>query len=504
MRRTLPIAALGAVVALMSHSAASQAGLIGYWPLDGDYLDATGNGNDGATVGSPAFDANVPPAIGAGSSVLLGGPIFDTDGTTLLGGDAVDVGNDASLNFGTGDWTISAWVYTTGHLNATDNEKGTVFGNGGDTGGGKRYAVIVSESVAGVPTVIVDDDVNKYTQNATSVVNDGVWRHVTALRDGTRINIYVDGIREGSNDFGNASYDLSGTVQYDAYIGAVTAHNNGIPYLYKYFKGNIDDVALYDERLQGNQIAYLAGGGSPTSLPAGIPGSDLLPPPPGPYGPAPGPVVLAVQNFDDPGYAYSTAGEGVSDDGAKYWTTSDTEGLDVKRPIEQRDQGVFWLGSKANDGGFGGGVDPRVLELDPIDVAGLTGLVLNVSLAASFQGDWESDDYLRILADLDGAGPEDALTLAEFRGEQGPAGKNLANVADPTIAIENVFARHGFSIPDGATDLVVRFEFHSTSDTEIVAIDDITVTAVPEPSTLAMLGLALLGGLFVWPRRRRG
>ncbi len=48
------------IAASQSQQLGASPGLVGYWPLDNSYVDATGNGNDMAPVGSPSFASDVP------------------------------------------------------------------------------------------------------------------------------------------------------------------------------------------------------------------------------------------------------------------------------------------------------------------------------------------------------------------------------------------------------------------------------------------------------------
>ncbi len=50
----------------------------------------------------------------------------------------VDLGNPPALNFGTGDWTVTAW-FKTAMTGTGDANKGTIYAKGGDSTGGKRY-----------------------------------------------------------------------------------------------------------------------------------------------------------------------------------------------------------------------------------------------------------------------------------------------------------------------------------------------------------------------------
>ena len=97
-------------------------GLVAHWPLDeggdGTARDASGNGNDG-TLNGPTWDSG-----------KFGGAL-SFDGSN----DFVDCGNSSTLDFGTGDFTVSAWIKT------ADRAGETIFGNGGDNARGTRARV---------------------------------------------------------------------------------------------------------------------------------------------------------------------------------------------------------------------------------------------------------------------------------------------------------------------------------------------------------------------------
>ena len=100
--------------------------------------------------------------------------------------------------------------------------------------------------------------------NSTSVTNDDEWHSAVGQRDGTAINLFIDGLLEGTGA-ANADYDLSGTVQHNAYIGAITNHTDSS--LYKQFIGLIDDVRVYDSALSEGEILWLAGRTAPITKP---------------------------------------------------------------------------------------------------------------------------------------------------------------------------------------------------------------------------------------------
>ncbi|MHC4682391.1 MAG: LamG-like jellyroll fold domain-containing protein [Planctomycetota bacterium] len=308
-------------------------GLVGYWPLDegaGDTTsDRSGNGNDGA-LNQPGWD------VGKFGSAL------NFDGVD----DYVDCGNPSIFDFGTSDFTVSAWIQTT-------NRSGeTIFGNGGDNSGGIRYRLYV-EGNPGVK-ILVDDNSTKYDPEGNIPVEDGQWHHIVGMRRGTTLRVYIDGVEDqGATSHGEstipATYDLSGTSQHPAYIGACT--NNETGQRIKFWGGLIDDVALWNRALTLEEINYLWNGGDGNPVDVASPGQASDPSPddkqadvsrdvvlswsPGDYAPAVnGHTVYLGESFNDvnDGIGGTTQSAGSYDPGrlefgtTYYWRVDEVNG----------------------------------------------------------------------------------------------------------------------------------------------------------------------------------
>ncbi|MCP4608556.1 MAG: LamG domain-containing protein, partial [Planctomycetes bacterium] len=212
--------------------------LVAQWTLDDGAgtvaVDSSGNGLDGVLNGEPLWVAGI------------------MDGALELDGvdDYVDLGNPSSLDFGSGDFTISAWV------NLTAIERATVYAKGGDNSGGIRYTLAMGESNDNKMTLTTDDDSSKRQAKGETVVNDGAWHHVAGMRSGAVSLVYVDGALDGSIELPE-DYDLSGASQHNALIGAITSNTDGS--LEKLFAGTIDDVRIYNGALSETEILELAG-----------------------------------------------------------------------------------------------------------------------------------------------------------------------------------------------------------------------------------------------------
>jgi hypothetical protein len=218
-------------------AATAPASGVSWWKLDNNASDSAG-ANSGTARGNPTYAAG-----------KFGQAIY------LDGDDCVDLGNPANLDFGTGDWTISAWIKTT-QSGTADADKGTVYAKGGDQTDGIRYTLALNESQSGRMTLTTDDNADKVQTTATTAVNDDAWHHVVGMRSEEELRVYVDGALEATNTV-PAGYDLSGTSQHKAYIGAIT--DNRDTSLSKYFEGLIDDVRIYDYALSDTDLTSLAG-----------------------------------------------------------------------------------------------------------------------------------------------------------------------------------------------------------------------------------------------------
>ncbi len=224
------------------------ANLLARYEFEGNANDSSGKGLNG-TIRDGQFVASGRPGNGMALQVNDAG--------------YADLGNPALLDFSTGDWTVTAW-YKTGMTGTGDENKGTIYGKGGDTGGGHRYCLIMSETTEGVVTLVTDDDVTKYVINSASVTNDDEWHSVAGQRQGVNLRIFIDGALEGTA-VATEQYNLAGTSQHNAYIGAITDHTAGG--LYKLYIGLLDDVRVYDKALSEGEILWLAGVTTPVAKP---------------------------------------------------------------------------------------------------------------------------------------------------------------------------------------------------------------------------------------------
>jgi len=216
---------------------AAQADVIGHWKFDEGTgttaTDSSGNGNDG-TITSPSWTSGVH-----------GGAIQFNGSSTV-----VNFGEGPSLD-GTVDFTVAAWIKTTATATGVIIQQRDADSNGWYG----QYQLRMNGD--GTLSFYVYNAWNGYQFNfkTTQTVNDGLWHHVAAVRDGTEGRIYIDGGIAASEDRGEL-YALKDYIT--VAVGSNIRGNN------QYFNGVIDDVYLLNEALDTNDIIGLMDAGLAT------------------------------------------------------------------------------------------------------------------------------------------------------------------------------------------------------------------------------------------------
>jgi len=206
-------------------------GLVGHWLLDGNAADSSGNGNDGTPSGDPVW-VDTQPGFGQGLS-------FDGQDDRIV----LEAG--ASLA-GPTDFSLSLWVKTdSGGAHTLVQQR-----NGGISG---EYILNVgtSHNVAMNPGQVYFMVFNGNMQWeiwSSKTINDGVWHHLAAVREGQTGTIYIDGEPDGTA--ANNVLDLDGALK--VAIGADIRNNT------RYFKGEMDEVSIYNRALEPEDIQTLA------------------------------------------------------------------------------------------------------------------------------------------------------------------------------------------------------------------------------------------------------
>lgn len=160
--------------------------------------------------------------------------------------DYIDAGNDSSLNWGTGNGTVSCWFQT------TQNVSGAVdlVINGGFSTGGKAYVLYLdaNEKVG----FYLDDNVSSTTPAQSSgSVADGNWKHVVGVRESGYTKLYLNGSLVSTQTDTTGNIDSTDNL----IIGAGTNASSGA--ISNFFDGIIDEVGVWNTALTAPQVAQI-------------------------------------------------------------------------------------------------------------------------------------------------------------------------------------------------------------------------------------------------------
>jgi hypothetical protein len=202
----------------------SYAGLIGYWPFDGNANDASGNAVD-------TWERN--------------GPTYVTDRFGKSGGavklDGVDdyIQVDTGVFF-TGDFTFSGWV------NIDNNVSPSRFFDFGNGQGVENVLFYFSGSGS--------QDVHGYVtnsyDNSWNGIYKNIWHFITFIQRGTYREIYVDNVFVASWGGTNTSYPHN-VVRNRNYFGKSNWSGESN------FNGKFDDICIFNRAISRDEINNL-------------------------------------------------------------------------------------------------------------------------------------------------------------------------------------------------------------------------------------------------------
>ena len=254
---TLPIllsAALFAPLALQAQSFLTN-GLVAHYPFNGNGDDASGNGNNGVTIGSSDVFAADRRNVASSSLVLSGGTYFNAG---------------VLLSPAAGNYTESCWIKSTQVLETSPTVPGAYrrivlmtrrTGTGGGDGPGHGGWLEISTSETGQISIRQMDyfygqgnDITLGRAPLSLNVLDGKWHHLVAVYDYPTNRLFVDGVKVVSYLDTHQMFPSDGTRAF--WLGASDAlfSNPGdvAPYV-----GQFDDVRLYNRALPDAQVTTL-------------------------------------------------------------------------------------------------------------------------------------------------------------------------------------------------------------------------------------------------------
>jgi len=202
-------------------------GLVARYELNGDLLDSSGNGHDGAFGGDP----NLPAKFVTGPTGFGQGLLFDGTG----GHQNVECGT-WNPSGATGQLTVALWAKWDG---ASDQWQGLMGKRDGWTAEDTMWHLEVNRDAGTIGFARWE----VYPSSGEAKLPVGTWAHVAVTFDGTTARFYLNGAETGSGAFSFGPKKDAGV-----HFGSDDPNGGNA------FNGALDDVRLYDKALSADEV----------------------------------------------------------------------------------------------------------------------------------------------------------------------------------------------------------------------------------------------------------
>lgn len=196
--------------------------LVGYWKLDGNYLDSTNRRN------------------GTGYGIVYNATGLTSRAMGFNGASDIEIAKDTGLNLI--NMTMSIWI----KLDSATTSNQWFFNKFTyvDAGNNKGYGLNYGADADNIVFYLGRNAANSGLVSARTI-NDVNWHHIVGTYNGTHKVLYIDGAYDNIQAYGNPV-----TSAINLTIGAYTSGSSGI-------KGQCDEALLYNTSLTAAEVNQL-------------------------------------------------------------------------------------------------------------------------------------------------------------------------------------------------------------------------------------------------------
>ena len=224
----------------------APAGLVGWWPGDGNGNDRVGT-NHGTVQNGATF---APGMAGQAFSFSAINPTVGYDNSVVV------IPDSPTLHFGTGDLSVEAWIKCPPMWPGANGPR--FLGKCGHSGGYPAISFCLDDVSGTLQFAVTDYTTGQWNPGDRFAVispqrlDDDQWHHVAGVRISTGYRLFVDGLlvamrTEPARNADNSSPLLIGALWTDFPAGA-----GEYPY-----RGMVDELSIYNRALSSDEIASI-------------------------------------------------------------------------------------------------------------------------------------------------------------------------------------------------------------------------------------------------------
>ncbi|MEO0734288.1 MAG: LamG domain-containing protein, partial [Bacteroidota bacterium] len=224
---------LGAAAGAMYGQSPTEDNLVAYYPLDGNFADATGDSaNGGVASGVPEFACGA-----AAQAVALNG---GNDFIRIPGGNS----NNVNRRFASEDFTISLYFKSIG----TNGTQYLISKRDTNCNVLQFFSVRYAPVQRNISVLLKQD--NQEARIDHRIQNGDCWQHLVVTRDENRVRLYLN-----AEEVGEAGTSSRVNIDNDGelLIGSTTCRVPGETA----FDGLIDEVRIYNRALRSSEVETL-------------------------------------------------------------------------------------------------------------------------------------------------------------------------------------------------------------------------------------------------------
>jgi hypothetical protein len=229
-------------------------GLLGWWPFNGNALDESGSGNNGTVNGATLTNDRFGNLNSA----------YNFDGLT----NSIGVGNINNYNFYQNDFSISVWFLNNDTI--VQNPRMIIGKDSACFGDFGQFRIGLLQIPNCKFEAAATGQIGNNLSGGVTICNtdrptDLEWNNVVFTRNSNIANLYINGIL-ASTQTNNIQTYPSNPFNFNMYFGArkgtpsCVANEGGVNGLLNFFKGNLDDIGVWNRALSQQEITALYNG----------------------------------------------------------------------------------------------------------------------------------------------------------------------------------------------------------------------------------------------------